>query len=191
MGGPNAVAFVGNQPMDTVDMLGLWATRPCCLCEKDIIKTEPALNALMVSLRQKGCLGTIECVAGNSRSPEADIDRSTRNIRIFCAGTLADADYEVGCKTPMECLKHELQHAAEWCIDGPSEGCGEMLCSEMRAHFCAGQCSTPAGCRRLVRNKNYFGRGACTGEAEADKERWLNECTLDNVVCFPMPPEDK
>ena len=155
--GVDLYGFVRNEPTVRWDLLGMQFSRReyCACCDEDLkaLLAKPPFSDLVKRLMGEHVGGDEKAPFCLSAEPKCGKCRKSDWCGVFsrrpgkpititiCCGTynqFANCDVE-------ETLKHELQHAADWCEE-PWGDCQGKVCAEYRANFCSGDCTTEEGC---------------------------------------------
>ena len=185
-GGINLYRFVYNSAIDHLDRLGLIS---CDCCHDDVMAALGRFADLAALARrllagrrdsdgdgiEEPCLKDIKClpcqtlgqdVGGYYGPPEnAALYGTDRMIVICCGGSFSDPSTD----NPLRTLRHELQHAGDWCFDNwDSSTCKGCLCGEIRAFYCSGECADLSSCVDLIKDRGYFTSCPCSQVADGD-----------------------
>lgn len=152
--GYNLYAYVRNQPMSKVDLLGLAISGSECekardsLLNGDMAKYVDGRNAaaLISAIRSDAncTVPTINCGCCNAAGQLEGSTRDGSGTITICSNNAISASYVYGT------IVHELIHAYDSCKGTDFSDCEQRACSEIRAYKNSGQCQLGGAHRRKV-----------------------------------------
>ncbi len=152
--GYNLYAYVRNQPMSKVDMLGLAISGSECEKARDSLLNGDMANgvdgrnaaALISAIRSDAncTVPTINCGCCDAAGQFGGSTRDGSGTITICTNNAISASYVYGT------IVHELIHAYDSCKGTDFSDCEQRACSEIRAYKNSGQCQYGGACRRMV-----------------------------------------